>query len=169
MCVQCLCAHLVPPPTLTFYTAPHLIYLSSSCSSFSSPGVVVANGAFGKVSLLPLPRCLPWCCSLLIELFKQDLSIDILHNKCISCTHIPLSTLIATYMPSQSSRENMSPLVRLQPATGIHDAQLTSIHQSLTTILVRRSLQACWMIYNGHHGTTAEVMVSIMPYHRTSI
>lgn len=34
------------------------------------------------------PRRPPWSCSPLIEFFKQDLSIDILHNKRISCTHI---------------------------------------------------------------------------------
>jgi len=65
-----------------------LLNLPTSYSYLSSPGVVVGDGAVGKVSFFP-PRRPPWCCSPLIKLFKQDLPIDIIHNKRISCTHIP--------------------------------------------------------------------------------
>ena len=62
-----------------------------------SPGVVVGDGAVGKVSPRS-PRRPPWSRSLLIEPFKQDLSIDILHNERISCTHN--SSRVAPYRRS---------------------------------------------------------------------
>ena len=141
----------LPPPASGLFCAGFLCLtshncLSPSCSYLSSSGVVVGDGAVGKVSLLPLPRRPPWCRSPLIELFKQDLSIDILHNKRFPCTHFPLKhCLIAAHVLSQSSRVNMSLLVRLQLPTGLHNAQLTSVYQYLTTIPVRLALLVRWM------------------------